>query len=60
MRVWIALWTVYLVWGSTYLAIRYLVETMPALLASGARFLTAGLLFAAWLAVRRSWPARAA
>jgi drug/metabolite transporter (DMT)-like permease len=53
MRVWVALWTVYLVWGSTYLAIRYVVETMPALLSAGARFLLAGLLFAGWLLVRR-------
>lgn len=52
MRVWIALWTVYIVWGSTYLAIRYVVDTMPALLSGGARFLLAGLLFAAWLVVR--------
>ena len=53
MRVWVALWTVYLVWGSTYLGIRYVVETMPALLAAGARFFLAGSLFALWLLVRR-------
>lgn len=52
MRVWIALGIVYVIWGSTYLAIRSLVETVPALLGSGARFLLAGLLFAAWLAAR--------
>jgi drug/metabolite transporter (DMT)-like permease len=52
MRVWVALWTVYLVWGSTYLAIRYMVETVPALLGSGARFFLAGLVFAAVLLVR--------
>ena len=53
MRIWIALWTVYLVWGSTYLAIRYVVETMPALLSAGARFFLAGALFAGWLVARR-------
>ena len=53
MRVWVALWTVYLVWGSTYLGIRYVVETMPPLLAGGARFFLAGALFAAWLVARR-------
>ena len=53
MRVWVALWTVYIVWGSTYLAIRYLVETIPALLGSGLRFFLAGLVFATFLAVRR-------
>src|ERR687893_609852 len=53
MRVWVALWTVYIVWGSTYLAIRYVVETMPALLSGGVRFFLAGLLFALWLVARR-------
>jgi drug/metabolite transporter (DMT)-like permease len=57
MRVWIALWTVYIVWGSTYLGIRYVVETMPALLSAGIRFFLAGLLFAIWLVVRRGWSA---
>jgi drug/metabolite transporter (DMT)-like permease len=52
VRIWIALWTVYLVWGSTYLAIRYMVETMPVLLASGLRFFLAGLLFAVLLVAR--------
>jgi drug/metabolite transporter (DMT)-like permease len=49
----LALLTVYVVWGSTYLAIRVLVETVPPLLSSGVRFLAAGLLFLAWLIVRR-------
>ena len=53
MRVWVALWTIYLVWGSTYLAIRYMVETVPALLGSGLRFLVAGTIFATWLIARR-------
>jgi drug/metabolite transporter (DMT)-like permease len=57
LRVWLALWTVYLVWGSTYLAIRYLVETIPALLGSGLRFFTAGVLLAAFLVVRGGWAA---
>jgi hypothetical protein len=35
----VALWTVYLVWGSTYLAIKLSVETLPAFLSAGARFL---------------------
>ena len=37
-----ALWTVYLVWGSTYLAIKLSVETLPAFLSAGTRFLLAG------------------
>ena len=57
MRIWLALWTVYLVWGSTYLAIRYMVETVPALLGSGVRFFLAGSIFALWLIVWRGGPA---
>src|SRR5918993_1215799 len=53
MRIWLALWTVFIVWGSTYLAIRYMVETVPALLGSGVRFFLAGSIFALWLIVRR-------
>ena len=49
---WSALWTVYLVWGSTYLAIRVAVETLPPLLSAGVRFVTAGLVMFAWLAFR--------
>ena len=52
VAVWTALVTVYLVWGSTYLAIRVVVDTAPPLLAMGARFLAAGLLLAAFLLVR--------
>ena len=35
----LALLVVYLVWGSTFLAIAYVVETLPPFLAAGARFL---------------------
>ena len=41
-----ALWTVYLVWGSTYVAIKISVRTLPALLSAGLRFLLAGALLA--------------
>lgn len=51
--VWSALWVVYLVWGSTYLAIRYVVETMPPLLAGGVRFIAAGAIMQLVLMVRR-------
>src|SRR5438034_8798624 len=47
--VWASLATIYLVWGSTYLAIRVMVETMPPLLAAGARFGVAGAVFLAAL-----------
>jgi len=52
-QVWTALWIVYIVWGSTYLAIRIMVETMPPLLSAGVRFFAAGALMIAVLAVRR-------
>jgi drug/metabolite transporter (DMT)-like permease len=67
---WICLLIVYLVWGSTYLAIRVGVETMPPLLMAAARNLVAGLVMFP-LALRsrralaradatvRSWPTRA-
>jgi drug/metabolite transporter (DMT)-like permease len=53
LRVWGALWIVYIVWGSTYLAIRVMVETVPPLLGAGVRFLVAGAVLVAFLAVRR-------
>lgn len=43
---------VYLIWGSTYLAIRFSVETLPPLLSSGARWLIAGGLLYAWVRLR--------
>jgi drug/metabolite transporter (DMT)-like permease len=53
LSVWLALGTVYVVWGSTYLAIAIAVQTLPPLFYSGVRFALAGLLLAAWLAFRR-------
>src|SRR3954469_9416570 len=44
-----AMATIYVVWGSTYLAIRVMVETMPPLLAAGTRFAAAGAIFLAVL-----------
>ena len=44
LAAWICLLIVYVVWGSTYLAIRVGVETMPPLLMAAARSLVAGLL----------------
>lgn len=37
-----ALLAVYLIWGSTYLAIRFVVETLPPFLSAGARWAVAG------------------
>lgn len=41
--VWAALLAVYIIWGSTYLAIRFAVSALPPLLMSGVRFLLAGI-----------------
>ena len=54
----VALGTVYIVWGSTYLAIAYVVESLPPLLAAGARFLTAGSILVAFLLARHRWRKR--
>jgi drug/metabolite transporter (DMT)-like permease len=43
-RAWVALIAIYIVWGSTYLAIRFTVETIPPFLSAGIRFLVAGLI----------------
>lgn len=51
----VALGIVYVVWGSTYLAIGIVVETMPSLTSAGARFALAGVLMGAALAVRSGW-----
>ncbi|SDC31136.1 EamA family transporter [Actinokineospora iranica] len=48
---WGALGVVYVVWGSTYLAIRFTLASMPPFLSSGFRFLVAGLLLTAAVAV---------
>lgn len=42
LAIWSALTVVYLVWGSTYLAIRYAVETTPPFLMAGVRFIISG------------------
>jgi len=51
-RVWIALWAVYLLWGSTYLGIAIAVETTPPLLAVSTRFVAAGAIMSAVVLVR--------
>ncbi|KAA1426012.1 EamA family transporter [Nocardioides antri] len=47
-----ALAVVYVVWGSTYLAIRVVVEEMPPMSGMGSRFVLAGLLLGGLLALR--------
>ncbi|HYC53570.1 MAG TPA: drug/metabolite exporter YedA [Candidatus Binatia bacterium] len=63
-RLWVVaacLIAVYLIWGSTYLAIRIAIESLPPMTMAAARFLVAGLLMLAALMLRGSSlpPARA-
>jgi drug/metabolite transporter (DMT)-like permease len=50
---------IYLVWGSTYLAIRYAVETIPPLVTAGIRHSVAGGIMLAWAWARGFRPTRA-
>lgn len=50
---------IYLIWGSTYLAIRYAVETIPPLVTAGIRHSIAGLVLLAWAWARGFRPTRA-
>jgi drug/metabolite transporter (DMT)-like permease len=47
-KAWAALIAVYIVWGSTYLAIRFTVETIPPFISAGIRFLISGAILFAW------------
>ncbi len=49
---------IYLVWGSTYLAIRYAVETIPPLVTAGVRHSIAGAIMLAWAWARGFRPKR--
>ena len=55
VRLLLAFFSIYVVWGSTYLAIRLAVETIPPLATAGVRHLTAGLILYVWA---RGWRAR--
>src|SRR5262245_29242875 len=48
----LGLGVLYVVWGSTYLAIRVAVETIPPFLMAGCRFLIAGTLLYTWARLR--------
>jgi drug/metabolite transporter (DMT)-like permease len=57
---------IYFIWGSTFLVIRFAIETIPPFFMAGARFLSAGAILYVWARVtgapppvRRDWPAAA-
>src|SRR5262249_12915843 len=53
LQIWTNLWIVYIVWGSTYLAIALMVETIPPLLGAGTRFIAVGLILLPFVAIRK-------
>src|ERR1700757_1642351 len=58
IKVALAFAAIYMVWGSTYLAIRYAVETIPPLVAAGIRHTIAGGVLLAWACLRGYRPRR--
>jgi drug/metabolite transporter (DMT)-like permease len=61
-KVWMALLALYIVWGSTYLGIKFAIETIPPFLHAGIRFLISGLILVIWqraagrdLPTRKQW-----
>jgi len=56
LRVGLCFLAIYLIWGSTYLAIRYAVETIPPLYTAGIRHLAAGAILLLWCLAERLRP----
>src|SRR6478672_9355136 len=52
MKLALAFAAIYVIWGSTYLAIRYAVETIPPLVTAGIRHTVAGGILLAWAYAR--------
>ncbi len=48
LRIALALAAVYVIWGSTYLGIRFAIETLPPFGMAGVRFVVSGLLLYGW------------
>lgn len=47
-KIWLAMLVIYVVWGSTYLGIRFAIESIPPFLHAAMRFAVAGLLVLGW------------
>jgi drug/metabolite transporter (DMT)-like permease len=61
-KTWLALLAIYIVWGSTYLAISFAVKTIPPFLSAAIRFIVSGLILFTWrllagepMPTRRQW-----
>ncbi len=52
-KTWLALLSLYIIWGSTYLAILFVVETIPPFMSAGIRFLISGLILLIWRKLAR-------
>jgi len=47
-KIWLAMLAVYIIWGSTYLGIRFAIESIPPFLHAGMRFLISAALLLGW------------
>ena len=47
-KIWLALFALYIVWGSTYLGIKFAIETIPPFLHAAMRFFISGLILIIW------------
>jgi drug/metabolite transporter (DMT)-like permease len=52
-KTWLALLSIYIIWGSTYLAILFVVETIPPFISAGIRFLISGAVLFIWRRLAR-------
>ncbi len=52
-KTWFALLSIYIIWGSTYLAILFVVETIPPFISAGIRFLISGAVLFIWRRLAR-------
>jgi drug/metabolite transporter (DMT)-like permease len=59
VRIVLCFLAIYVIWGSTYLAIRYAVETIPPLYTAGIRHLCAGSILLAWALAKGLRPTKA-
>jgi drug/metabolite transporter (DMT)-like permease len=50
-----AFFAIYVFWGSTYLAIKYAIETLPPFLMAGSRFLAAGSILFVWARLSKDY-----
>lgn len=58
LAIWSAMLSVYLVWGSTYLAISFAIETIPPFFMAAVRFLIAGAVLYGWRRLAGDGPPR--